>query len=122
MKKSAIKTAIVFLTIGIMAIGATTTVMANNQRNQQRNTQRNTQQRGCCRGNGQMMMQGLMWDEEGNFLTRDAFEALVDELIAEGNVRTQDRAFMLERFDWCQNYGGGANGRQGACGGFNRRA
>lgn len=78
----------------------------------------------CCNRGGNMGRNqpgGMMWDEDGNFLTREAFEARLNEWIADGRIPARNREFMLERFDWCADYGGGATGARGRCGGFGRR-
>lgn len=67
---------------------------------------------GFCGGGG-----GLMWDEDGNFLDKEAFEANVDKLIEDGFVVAEDKDALLELYDWCAAYGGGATGtRGGGCG------
>lgn len=55
---------------------------------------------------------GLMWAEDGTFLDREAFEARLDALIAEGLISEADRAAFLERYDWCAANGGGAAGER----------
>jgi len=43
-----------------------------------------------------------MWDDDGiTFLSREAFEARVDDLIAQGLISSTDRAAFMERYDWC---------------------
>ena len=58
---------------------------------------------------------GMMWDEDGNFLTCEAFEERLDTWVAEGLITYQDRELMLERFDWCGQIGVGATGVRGSC-------
>ena len=103
MKKSLIKKAVAFVAVGIMTAGLRTAVMAD------------TASFVRCAGQGQMM-QGMMWDSDGNFLTREAFEERLDAWIADGAISERNRDFMLERFDWCFSYGGGVAG--GYCVGF----
>jgi len=69
------------------------------------------------RGMGRAMG-GMMWDEDGNFITREAFEERLDAWILDGIITSYDRESMLERFNWCSTYGGGILGRQGDCGNF----
>jgi hypothetical protein len=72
---------------------------------------------GCQFGGWGMGGFGIMWDDDGTtFLGREAFEARVDDLIAQGLVSSADRTAFMERYDWCATYGGGAFGR-GFCGG-----
>jgi len=110
--RKVVKSAIAVAAATVMAFGMIAgtgiTVMAND----------NVPALGCCGGLGRNIGGGMMWDEDGNFLTREAFEARLDAWIADGLIRSQDRAFMLERFDWCAANGGGATGVRGACGGF----
>jgi|GEM_PF-3330013 len=108
MKKTMVATAMAAVVFGTMA-AASTTVMAEEP----------TRFAGGCPGRGLgWQTGGMMWDADGNFLTREAFEERLDGWIADGLVRAEDRAFMLERFDWCGSYGGGATGVRGGCGGF----
>ena len=44
-----------------------------------------------------------MWNDDGTFMSREAFEVRLDELIASGSILESDRAFFLERFDFCGN-------------------
>jgi len=108
------KSAMVLMTAVVMAFGIVaatgTTVIANDNAYLFGNCRGG----GCSRGTG-----GMMWDEDGNFLTREAFEERLDTWIADGLVRSGDREFMLERFDWCLNYGGGATGARNFCRGLN---
>ena len=62
----------------------------------------------------------FMWDEDGNFLDKEAFEAKIDQAIADGLIASEDKAALLETYDWCAAYGGGAiGGRRGpGCGRF----
>jgi len=107
MTKRAMTMMAAVMAVGIMVI-TSTTVMANDFRGP-----------GGCPGRGLgSQMGGMMWDEDGNFLTREAFEERLDGWIDAGLFRSQDRDFMLERFDWCSSNGGGATGVRGACGGF----
>jgi len=39
-----------------------------------------------------------------NFLSRKAFERRLDTWIADGFIRSRDKEFMLDRFDWCSTY------------------
>ncbi|MCL2576384.1 MAG: hypothetical protein FWE33_08100 [Defluviitaleaceae bacterium] len=56
-------------------------------------------------------MQGLMWDDNGEFLAREAFETRIDGYIAQGFILQSSRAGLLAHFDWCAENGGGAFGR-----------
>ena len=58
---------------------------------------------GCCGG--------LMWDEDGNFLSRDAFIERLDGLIQQGFIPEGEREFFIEMYDWCAAEGGGQFGR-----------
>lgn len=73
--------------------------------------------RGCGRGGGVGMMGlgGMMWDDDGNFLTREAFIERLDSLIADGQIAANQRDFFIERYDFCGTYGGGATGTRGGC-------
>ncbi|MCL2840643.1 MAG: hypothetical protein FWE05_07690 [Defluviitaleaceae bacterium] len=111
--KRMVKTVAAFILAGAMVVGfiavTNTTALANEL----------SRFGGCCVGGGMgRQLGGMMWDEDGNFLTREAFEERLDNWIAEGFINSQDRTFMLERFDWCFSYGGGATGVRGQCGGF----
>ena len=67
---------------------------------------------------------GLMWDDDGNFLDRDAFEERLDKAIEDGFIPSGDRDYCLEMYDYCIGggmYGGGAYGGRGCCGGRGRR-
>ena len=93
----------------VMVMGASTTVMANTIQNSDFAW-------ACCTGRGTGYMGGLMWNEDGTFMSREAFETRLDELIASGTILESDRPFFLERFDFCATYGAGATGMRGACG------
>lgn len=58
----------------------------------------------------------LMWDQDGNFLDKDAFEANLDKLIEDGYILSEDRDYFLDRYDWCAENGGGAIGVRGGRG------
>ena len=58
----------------------------------------------------------LMLNENGTFMSRTAFEVRLDELIISGSILESDRAFLLERFDFCSTYRAGSAGSRGACG------
>jgi len=45
-----------------------------------------------------------MWNEDGTFMSRGAFEAKLEEMIASSSVLESGRAFFLERFDFCSTY------------------
>lgn len=71
---------------------------------------------GCQFGDRGMAGYGLMWAEDGRtFLSRDAFEDRVDDLIEQGLISSADKDALMERYDWCAANGGGALGR-GFCG------
>ena len=70
---------------------------------------------GGCPGGGM----GLMWDDNGSFVSRDAFEQRVDDLIESGVIASADRAALLDMYDWCAENGfAGGRGGRGGCGGF----
>jgi hypothetical protein len=60
----------------------------------------------------------LMWDEDGNFLDQESFEANLDKLIEDGVINEDDRGYYLERYEWCSTNGGGGcgMGRGRGCG------
>ncbi len=64
---------------------------------------------GCFGGMG-----GLMLDEDGNFMDRDAFGEKLDEAIADGLIPSGDKEYYLEMYDYCA--GGGTYGGRGCCG------
>ena len=106
-KKAVVIVAATAITFGTIA-ATSTTIMAN--------TNSQTISTRCVgRGNG-MMLQGMMRDNNGNFLTREAFEARLDSWIRDGIINERDRTFFLDRFDWCFENGGGAIGPRGGCG------
>jgi len=108
-----LKNITVLAIVSVMVLGFSITAMANtNVQPQQGNGW------GFCGGRG--AMNGLMWNEDGTFMSREAFEARLDELISAGIILESDRAFFLERFDLCSTYGAGATGVRGACGGNGR--
>ncbi|MCL2617521.1 MAG: hypothetical protein FWD98_00565 [Defluviitaleaceae bacterium] len=59
---------------------------------------------------------GMMWDEDGTFLSREAFKERLDTLISDGLISLHDREFMLERFELCRANDGGIAGRCGTGG------
>ena len=59
------------------------------------------------------------WDESGNFLSRYDVEASLDAAVAAGTITFEYRDFILERYDFCSIYGGGAFG--GCRGGWQGR-
>ena len=50
------------------------------------------------------------WDSDGNFLSRADVEANLDAAVAAGTITAEDRALILERYDFCAVYGCGASG------------
>ena len=97
--------------VSVMAMGASAVVMAN--------TAQRTETAwawACCTNREAGTMGRLMWNEDGTFMSREAFEARLDEMIALGSILESDRAFFLERFDFCSTYRAGATGARGACG------
>ena len=79
-----------------------------------------------CGGNGgmrgnSMCIRGMMRDDDGNVLSRDAFEQRLDALIAVGIISADSRAAFLEMYDFCAATGAGANGRMGNCASGGRR-
>ena len=97
------------MVVAVVAIGVSTTAMANT-------TQNSNFTRVCCASRGRGTMYRLMWNEDGTLMSREAFEARVDELIASGSILESDRALFLERFDFCATNGSGTTGSRGACG------
>jgi hypothetical protein len=57
---------------------------------------------GIERGNFAYMRgnRGMMWDNNGNRLTREAFEQRVDSWIASGYITSAQRDHMLTMYDW----------------------
>ena len=64
------------------------------------------------------------WDADGNFLSRADVEANLNSAVAAGIMTAAERDWLLERYDFCAVYGGGALGvRRGCAGrGFGRGA
>lgn len=56
-----------------------------------------------------------MVDQDGNWLDRETFEANLDKAISDGFIKEEDRAFYLERYDYC------VTNASGFCGGGGRR-
>ena len=63
-----------------------------------------------------MGTRGMMWDDNGNLLTREAFEERVDGWIDAGYITADHREFFLNMHD------GHRNGGFGRCGGLGRGA
>ena len=57
---------------------------------------------------------GLMWDTDGNFISKDAFEANLDRMIDDGLLRAEDRESYLERYNFCATQGCGSIGARGS--------
>jgi hypothetical protein len=72
---------------------------------------------GCPFGGWGMAGYGIMWSEDGTtFLDRSAFEARVDDLIAQGLIYESDRDAFMERYDWCAvNVGSAFGCGSGGC-------
>ena len=64
------------------------------------------------------------WDADGNFLSRADVEANLNSAVTAGTMTAAERDLLLERFDFCAVYGGGAfSVRRGGTGqGFGRGA
>ena len=63
------------------------------------------------------------WDADGNFLNRTDVEANLNAAVTAGTITAAERDLLLERYDFCAAYGGGAAGvRRGAGRGFGRDA
>lgn len=59
----------------------------------------------------------FMWDENGNFLDKEAFEERIDKAISDGLIAEENKVAILEMYDYCATYGGGATDvRGGGCG------
>ncbi len=65
---------------------------------------------GGCGGYGY----SLMRNADGSFLTKEAFEANLDQAIADGYILESNRQYYVDMFDYCVANGG--IGR-GGCGG-----
>jgi len=107
--RKALKIMATLVMVSVMVMGASATVMADT-------VQSNESAWACCTGRGTGSMGRLMWNEDGTFMSREAFDARLDEMITSGSILESDRAFFLERFDFCSTYGAGATGVHGACG------
>ncbi len=59
---------------------------------------------------------GFMWDDEDNFLDREAFEEKLDQYIEDGIIAAEDKDAYLEQYDYCAEYGGGSVGVRGGAG------
>ena len=105
------------MVIGVMVFGTGATVLANPVPANAGPAGRGICfELGLCPGGGGMRGPGgLMWDEDGNFLSREAFEEKLDALIADGIISAEYRDLFLERHDFCGTYGGGATGIRGNC-------
>jgi len=104
-----LKNMIMLMIVAVMAIGASTTAMANTTQNSELTW-------ACCTARETDIMGRLMWNDDGTFMSREAFEARLDEMILSGSILESDRASFLERFDFFATYGAGATGVRGACG------
>lgn len=74
---------------------------------------------GCGKGYSQQCYT-LMRDADGNLVSRDVFEKNLDEAIADGTFKSEDKEYFLERYDNCSKNGGALGGgrRCGGLGGF----
>ncbi len=68
---------------------------------------------GTVYGYGCSLGYGFMCDEDGNLLTREAFEEKLDGAIADGTLRAEDKEAYLAMYDYCAQYGG--MGGSGGC-------
>ncbi len=66
---------------------------------------------GYCQSGG---IGGLMCDDDGNFLGKDAFEDKLDKAIEDGSIPSGDKEYYLDMYDFC--VGGGVYGGRGCCG------
>ena len=48
---------------------------------------------------------GIMRNEDRNLPAREAFESRLDGWVLAGLISQEDRALILERFDWCTSSG-----------------
>ena len=108
MRKS-LKLITTLMMVSVMAMGTSTVAMANTAQSTEFTW-------ACCANRGTGTMGRFMWNEDGTFMSREAFEARLDEMIASGSILESGRAFFLERFDFCSTYGAGATGMRGTCG------
>ena len=71
-------------------------------------------------GNAAAHCYGLLWDDNGNLISREAYEERLDNAIEDGILRDGDKAVYLERYDYCAANGGvcpRVSGRgRGGCG------
>ncbi|MCL2035262.1 MAG: hypothetical protein FWG94_11115 [Oscillospiraceae bacterium] len=77
---------------------------------------------GCPNGG---MGGGWMWDDNGNFLDKEAFGERIDKAVEDGLITAEDRDYLLEMYEWCiENGWAGGRGRgvRGGCsrGGWRR--
>ena len=111
--KKLTKSMVTLIVVAVMVLGLGSAAMASTT------VQPPAAEWSRCVGGG--MMNGLMWDDDGTFMSREAFEARLDELIASGLISETDGAFFLEKYDFCATYGAGATGVRGVCGRNGRR-
>lgn len=104
-----LKSMSVLIIVVAMITGISTTAMANTTPSAEPTWV-------CCSNRETCTVGRLMWNEDGTFMNREAFETRLDELIASGSILEADRSFFLERFDFCSTYGARATGTRGACG------
>ena len=75
--------------------------------------------RGICWEVGvQYACYNFFWDEDGNFLSRESVEVNLNNAVENGEITAAQRDLLLERYEFCAAYGGGAAGVW--CGGFGR--
>jgi len=101
--KKIFKNVMALVLVAVVTAGTGYAVMANELQNQ---NWQNCNQAQIWRMEGAIgvsncQMGRLMRNEEGAFLSREAFEVRLDALVADGIIAAADRAFFLERFDFC---------------------
>lgn len=111
------KKIITVLGIAVLAIAMGTTALATTVLDQpQKSTAIAQTQQNCGFGRGGGMMSrnyGLMMDENGKLLDKEAFEAKLDAAIKDGTIKPEDKEFYIERYEACTANGGMMLGRKG---------
>lgn len=106
------KTLVALAAVGVLTLGLSTTAFANEvATTTPSSATRSVSNFRPCGGG----IRGMMWDADGNFMSREAFEQRLDEWVAAGMITPALRASYLEMYDFCGAYGGGAYGTFGNC-------
>lgn len=94
-----VKKLISFLIVATFAVAVPTTVFAHHG-GYATNTPRNTTGTHCTAAQAEIC-NSLIFDDDGNYIAEEDYEAVIDQAIKDGTIAKADKDFYLNRYDTC---------------------